>query len=111
MTAGSSVGALLAWALTNSLLAFYALWAVIGLLMATVLYEPAFGVVAVWFDRQRARALTALTLIAGFSSTVFLPLAAWLALVQGWRSALGFDGHNPGDRHDSGPRAAAATST
>jgi MFS family permease len=56
--------------------------------MATVLYEPAFAVIAVWFDRRRARALTALTLIAGFSSTVFLPPAAWLVQTQGWRSAL-----------------------
>ena len=60
----------------------------VGVVMATVLYEPAFAVLAVWFDRQRVRALTALTLIAGFSSTVFLPLAAWLVQTQGWRSAL-----------------------
>lgn len=42
----------------------------------------------VWFDRKRVRALTALTLIAGFSSTVFLPLSAWLVEVRGWRPAL-----------------------
>jgi len=90
MTAGSCTGVLLVlvWASINSLLAFYMLWAVIGLVMATVLYEPAFAVVAMWFNHDRTRALTALTLIAGFSSTVFLPLAAWLVQVQGWRSAL-----------------------
>ena len=53
-----------------------------------MLYEPAFAVVAVWFDRKRAQALTALTLIAGFSSTAFVPLAAWLVQAQGWRPAL-----------------------
>jgi predicted MFS family arabinose efflux permease len=42
----------------------------------------------VWFRRNRSRALTLVTLIAGFSSTVFVPLAAWLVSVQGWRTAL-----------------------
>jgi MFS family permease len=90
MSVGSCLGTLLvlAWAWSTSLLVFYLVWVAIGLVMATVLYEPAFAVVAVWFDRKRAQALTALTLIAGFSSTVFLPLAAWLVQVQGWRPAL-----------------------
>ena len=90
MTVGSCIGTLLvlAWAAADNLLVFYVIWAAIGLVMATVLYEPAFAVMAVWFDRKRARALTAMTLIAGFSSTVFLPLAGWLAQVQGWRAAL-----------------------
>src|SRR5712691_3730937 len=61
MTAGSCIGVLLvlAWAGSNSLLVFYLIWAAIGLVMAALLYEPAFAVVAVWFDRKRARALTA----------------------------------------------------
>jgi MFS family permease len=90
MTAGSCIGVVLvlAWASANTLLVFYVVWAAIGLVMATVLYEPAFAVVTVWFDRKRVRALTAVTLIAGFSSTVFLPLSAWLVEVQGWRPAL-----------------------
>jgi MFS family permease len=90
MSVGSCAGVLLvlAWAATSSLPLLYLVWAGIGLAMATVLYEPAFAVVAVWFDRQRARALTAVTLMAGFASTIFLPLAAWLVQVQGWRSAL-----------------------
>ena len=53
-----------------------------------MLYEPAFAVVAVWFRRRRARAFTALTLMAGLASTVFLPLAGWLLERQGWRGAL-----------------------
>jgi MFS family permease len=90
MTAGSCVGfvLVLAWAGANTLPVFYVVWAAIGIVMATVLYEPAFAVVTVWFDRKRVRALTAVTLIAGFSSTVFLPLSAWLVEVQGWRPAL-----------------------
>ncbi len=48
MTAGSIAGALLvlAWSRLDGLAAFYALWAGIGLVMATVLYEPAFVVLA-----------------------------------------------------------------
>jgi MFS family permease len=90
MTAGSCLGVVLvlAWASASTLVAFYVVWAAIGVVMATVLYEPAFAVITVWFDRKRVRALTALTLIAGFSSTIFLPLSAWLVEAQGWRMAL-----------------------
>src|SRR5207244_5229511 len=68
MTAGACVGPLLvlAWSRADHVAGFDLLWAGIGLVMAAVLYEPAFAVVAVWFDRQRTRALTAVTLIAGF---------------------------------------------
>jgi MFS family permease len=51
MTIGSIAGVLfvLAWSRVDGLVAFYALWAGIGLLMAAVLYEPAFVVLAKWF--------------------------------------------------------------
>src|SRR5260370_34104229 len=42
----------------------------------------------VWFRRDGSRALMLVTLVAGFSSTVFVPLTAWLVSVQGWRQAL-----------------------
>lgn len=90
MTAGSCAAALLvlAWSVVESLLAFYLLWAGIGLAMAAVLYEPAFAVVATWFTRRRGQALTVLTFIAGFASVIFIPLAGWLVEVRGWRGAL-----------------------
>jgi MFS family permease len=90
MTAGSCAGVLLtlAWANVHDVVTYYVVWAAIGLTMATVLYDPAFAVVAVWFHRQRARALTALTLVAAFASTIFLPIAALLVELQGWRMAL-----------------------
>lgn len=90
MTGGSCCGTVLVvlWSRVADLGHFYLLWAAIGATMATVLYEPAFAVVAQWFDRKRARALTVVTLIAGFSSTIFLPLAGWLVQAQGWRPAL-----------------------
>jgi MFS family permease len=92
MTAGSVAGALLvlAWSRVEGLAAFYALWAGVGLVMAAVLYEPAFTVLAKWFAdaEERRRALTALTLVAGLSSFIFLPLAQALIDAHGWRDAL-----------------------
>src|SRR3712207_6758631 len=56
--------------------------------MSAVLYEPAFAVVMAWFERRRTRALTAVTLMAGLASTIFMPIESWLIEVQGWRTAL-----------------------
>ena len=90
MTAGSIAAVLLLVALSRvtSLAEFYVVWALIGITMSTVLYEPAFAVVTAWFERQRTRALTALTLLAGLASTIFMPIESWLIEVQGWRTAL-----------------------
>lgn len=90
MTAGSiaAVGLVLAWSQARDLFSFYVVWALIGIVMATVLYGPALATITVWFRRRRARALTVLTLIAGFASTIFVPLAAWLVATQGRHDAL-----------------------
>jgi MFS family permease len=90
MTVGSvcATALVLAWAGVRDLWAFYLVWAGIGLAMATVLYEPAFVVVANWFARRRGRALTVLTFIAGFASVIYIPLAGRLVAALGWRQAL-----------------------
>ena len=90
MTLGSTLGAalLLVWASVEYLLVFYLIWVGIGLAMAATLYEPAFAVLAKWFERGRARALLLVTLAGGLASTIFLPLSAWLVEAQGWRGAL-----------------------
>lgn len=90
MTAGSIAATLLilAWSRVDSLLSLYLIWTAIGVVMATILYEPAFIVVANWFERKRSRALTVLTVIAGLASVVYIPLASWLISAYGWRSAL-----------------------
>jgi Major Facilitator Superfamily len=90
MTAGSCLATLLtfAWARVESLPALYAVWLLMGLAMATTLYEPAFAVVVSWFRDRRDRALLIVTLAAGFASTIFMPLEAWLLTRIGWRSAL-----------------------
>lgn len=92
MTAGSIAGAALvvAWSQVDGLFAFYMLWVVIGLAMATVLYEPAFIVLAKHFTAaaERRRAMTALTLVAALASFIFLPLSQALINAYGWRDAL-----------------------
>jgi MFS family permease len=90
MTAGSVLGTLLvvAWSRVDSLLGYYLIWAGIGLALSTTLYEPAFAAVTAWFDRDRARAVLAITLLAGFASTIFLPLSGWLVAELAWRRAL-----------------------
>jgi MFS family permease len=73
---------------TESLAMFYALWAGLGLCMAATLYEPAFAVIYRSFGTDARKAVTALTLVAGFASTVFWPFTEWLVAGLGWRDAL-----------------------
>jgi MFS family permease len=90
MTVGSILGTGLTflWANTYDPAAFYVLWAAMGVAWAMTFYDPAFAVVAQWFRRRRARALTVLTGMAAFASTIFFPLTSWLTEQQGWRGAL-----------------------
>ena len=90
MTLGSclAAGLVLAWSRVGSVGALYAVWAAMGLAMAMILYEPAFAAVVQWFPQDRDRALLTVTLAAGFASTIFMPLAAWLLAWLGWRTAI-----------------------
>ena len=93
MTVGASLGALLllAWSFVTDLTAFYLIQAGIGLVMAAVLYDVAFTVIAVWFQHERterAKAMLLVTMLAGLASTIFIPLATFLTQTLGWREAL-----------------------
>jgi MFS family permease len=90
MTAGSCAAVLLlfAWSRVETLTGLYIIWIGLGLTMSAVLYEPAFAVLVRWFVRRRALALSILTSVGGFASTVFVPLTAWLILQRSWRSAI-----------------------
>lgn len=89
MTAGSIGASLLviAWSQVTSLNGFYLIWAGLGICAATVLYEPAFAVIAQWFQQRRSTALAIVTFAAGLASTIFLPLADILMRHFGWRTA------------------------
>lgn len=90
MTLASVAGAALlaAWSWVGSLAVFYGLWALIGVSMAGTLYEPAFAAMTRTFPRDFRRAITAVTLVGGFASTVFIPLIQLLIDGSGWRRAL-----------------------
>lgn len=62
----------------------------LGVAQAFSLYEPAFRAIVDWFPvaRQRSRALLLLTSLAGFASTVSLPVTAYLVDRFGWRAAV-----------------------
>lgn len=90
MTLGSLAAALLvlAWSQVQSLSAFYLIWAGLGVCGAAIFYEPAFAVIATWFERRRGVALSIVTFAAGFASTIFLPLSNALLEAFGWRDAV-----------------------
>ncbi|MFN0089589.1 MAG: MFS transporter, partial [Acidimicrobiales bacterium] len=90
MAAGSvtAAAATLAWSQVGAPAAYFAVWAAIGLIMAAVLYEPAFVVLAKRSGTRATRSITALTLIAGFASFVCQPLVGALESRYGWRTAL-----------------------
>lgn len=65
-------------------------WFVVGMLVsgtgaAGLFYAPAFAAITHWHGPRRVEALTMLTLVAGFASTVFAPLTTALVGPLGWR--------------------------
>jgi MFS family permease len=62
-------------------------WIVLGAAMSCGLYEAAFSTLARIYGQDARRAITGITLIAGFASTVGWPLTAWLEVSFGWRAA------------------------
>ncbi|HWM02797.1 MAG TPA: MFS transporter [Actinophytocola sp.] len=80
MTAGSvlAVPAVVIIGSTRSFPLFVTGWVLAGVGMAGTLYPPAFAALTRWWGKRRVTALTALTLVAGLSSTVFAPLTAVL---------------------------------
>ena len=88
MLAGSNllftVGlALLAFAHSMPMLA--AAWLVLGVGMGFGLYDAAFAVLGRIYGANARGAITGITLIAGFASTIGWPLTAWGAATIGWR--------------------------
>jgi predicted MFS family arabinose efflux permease len=130
MTGGALLGTvlLLVWSRIDEVWQLYAVQTGIGAAGASSLYEAAFAVIIAWHRPQRrSSALLTLTVVAGFASTIFLPLTGWLVGQHGWRTALlilaaihavtvplhaltvrrppGADQHAPGRHGDTGARA------
>lgn len=60
-------------------------WLVLGVAMAAGLYEPAFAAIARLYGHDSRGAITGVTLIAGFASTIGWPTSALLEHKLGWR--------------------------
>jgi predicted MFS family arabinose efflux permease len=66
---------------------FIAVWIGIGVAMGGCLYEPCFAFLTHRRGLDAPRAITLITLVAGFAGTVSFPLANGIAAVEGWRAA------------------------
>ena len=64
-----------------------AAWLLMGVAMGSGLYEAAFATLVRLYGQQSRNAITGVTLIAGFASTVGWPLSAWMEARYGWRGA------------------------
>jgi len=88
---GSTVGgavALVVLSTVTELWQFYLVWFVIGLMMAGALYEPCFAILTRSMGPRARRAITVVTLIAGFAGTVSFPSAHLLVGLIGWRGTV-----------------------
>lgn len=91
MTLGALGGAalLVVWSQIHAVWQLYAVFLGLGAAMAMALYEPATAVIVSWFDAaRRPRAVLAMIVVAGFASTIFMPLTGLLNDRYGWRTTL-----------------------
>ncbi|RZA36803.1 MAG: MFS transporter [Lysobacteraceae bacterium] len=88
MAAGSIASAIgLAWlSRCGSTLSYFGAWTVIGIASALTLYEAAFATINRKILVGAPRAISTLTLFAGFASTLFWPLTYALDARIGWRA-------------------------
>jgi predicted MFS family arabinose efflux permease len=90
MAIGSLIAAamLLMWSATSSLTILFVAWIGLGLSMAATFYDPLFAVLTHRYPLRYKTKITLVTLVAGFASTVFIPVTQFLVDVVGWRLAL-----------------------
>jgi len=90
MTASSFLGAIcLIWlSLVTSKIEFYAIWSLLGLIMAGCLYEPCFALITRAKGSEAKQSIILVSLVAGFASTICYPSLYALSEAFGWQSAL-----------------------
>ncbi|KRD42483.1 MULTISPECIES: MFS transporter [Acidovorax] len=74
-------------ALAQGPVGLFAAWVLMGVAMGSGLYEAAFATLVRLYGQGARSAITGITLIAGFASTVGWPLSAWMEVQWGWRGA------------------------
>lgn len=82
---GLIAGGLLVIAGATELWIFWAGWQLLGLGMASGLYDPAFASLGRLYGQDARGAIAALTLWGGFASTVCWPLSTLMLDAWGWR--------------------------
>ncbi|GMG88781.1 MFS transporter [Cupriavidus metallidurans] len=65
----------------------FAAWVILGIGMGAGLYEAAFATLVALYGNRSRGAITGITLIAGFASTVGWPLSTFMEAHIGWRGA------------------------
>ncbi|HWD83366.1 MAG TPA: MFS transporter [Kribbella sp.] len=91
MTGGSVLAAIavFGWSQVQNTFQLYAVFVLVGVSSAMVLYPPAFAVVvAVASPTARTNSILTITLVAGLASSIFIPSTGYLAQEFGWRRAL-----------------------
>ena len=78
---------LLILAAANSVTGLVIAWTVLGVAIGMGLYDSAFAALSVLYGREARSAITGITLIAGFASTIGWPLTAVFLHASGWRTA------------------------
>jgi predicted MFS family arabinose efflux permease len=91
MTAGSAVGVagVLLWSASTDLTTLYSAFLLIGLGLALSTYEAAFAVLVAATDTaHRDTAIIVVSLVTGFATSLYYPLAGRLEVQVGWRDTL-----------------------
>ena len=78
---------LVGMALAQGPVGLFAAWVLMGVAMGSGLYEAAFATLVRLYGQGARGAITGITLIAGFASTLGWPLSAWMETQWGWRGA------------------------
>ncbi|WP_349604881.1 MFS transporter [Cupriavidus sp. DF5525] len=71
----------------QGVIGLFAAWLVLGIGMGAGLYEAAFATLVALYGNRSRGAITGITLIAGFASTVGWPLSTFMESHIGWRGA------------------------
>jgi hypothetical protein len=90
LVAGCAISALglVALGMAHGAVGWYAGWLVIGAGMSLGLYDVAFATIGGLLGREAGPAITGVTLIAGFASTIFWPIGAMLVRATDWQTTL-----------------------
>lgn len=79
--------ALVAMAAAQGPVSLFSAWLLMGVAMSAGFYEAAFSSLVRIYGSKARPAITGITLIAGFASTVGWPLTSWMNAALGWRAA------------------------